>query len=169
MTKQINLNVAAIALLAGNPNVRVRATDGVLQFRPTARKDGAKLPEGETLHVVKSNGPTYSSVIIPASFDATVQDGTNYSLTLGKHGWLSFGAVEGKPEAGAANATVKTTETEAVLVTVAKPEKAPRVKKEKPLGKRAQAKLDAAAAAEAAAAAAPAETAAVEGGEATAG
>lgn len=91
MTKVLNLNVAATALLGEMVKVRVRVKDDVLQIRPTDRVLGTNLPKGEVLRNVsfKKKGEKVQGAVINLK-DIAGEPGTATDMVAGKYGWYSM-------------------------------------------------------------------------------
>lgn len=95
MAKVLNLNVAALALIGANVQIRVRNKDGVLQVRPSARVISTNLPEGETMRKLGfkvENGKTVGARVTVTDL-AELEAGAAYELVPAKYGWVSLAQV----------------------------------------------------------------------------
>lgn len=86
----VNLNVAAMAVVFGelNTKVRVRVKDGKTQVRPTTRVSGKLLPKGEQLRNVtrKGNAGRFG---LPTAFTDGMTAGT-VAFAEANHGWFTL-------------------------------------------------------------------------------
>lgn len=95
MSRVLSLNVAAVAALAiaaDMPRLRVRENDGLLQIRPTDRENLSNLPAGEVLVnlTTKANARRAS---LPADVAPSFDAGTKLVLNPDSHyGWFSLTA-----------------------------------------------------------------------------
>ncbi len=104
MAKVLNFNVAALALIGSNVQVRVREKDGVTQVRPSARVISTNLPAGETMRKLsfkQENGKVNGARVTVTDL-AGLDAGTAYELINGKYGWYTLAAVAGTPAKGSA-------------------------------------------------------------------
>ena len=94
MSKTVNLNKNASALMGDNKKVRVRVQDGVLQIRATDRKSATGLPKGELLIDLREKKQAVRSLrfTLPAEVAeaAMIQSGVQFLTVTGKHGWISL-------------------------------------------------------------------------------
>lgn len=95
MAKVLNFNVAALALIADNTQVRVREKDGVLQVRPSARVISTNLPTGETMRKLgfKSEKGKVTGARLTVTDLAGLEVGQAYELVPGKYGWVNLAPV----------------------------------------------------------------------------
>ncbi len=102
MAKVLTLNVAALAVLGANVQVRVREKDGVTQIRPSARVISTNLPKGETMRKLgfKRDGDKVRAATVTVTDLAGLEAGTNYKLVDAKYGWQAL--VAGEPAKGEA-------------------------------------------------------------------
>lgn len=91
MAKVLNFNVAALALLGANVQVRIRVKDDALQVRPSARVLASNLPEGEVMRNVsfKREGDKVRGAVVNLK-DFGGEAGQAYELSKGKYGWLNL-------------------------------------------------------------------------------
>ena len=94
MSKTVNLNKNASALMGSASKVRIRAIDGVLQIRPTDRKSAAGLPKGEILADLREKKQAVRALrfTIPDAIadSVMVQSGVQFLTVTGKHGWIAL-------------------------------------------------------------------------------
>jgi len=104
MAKVLNFNVAALALIGENKQIRVREKDGVLQVRPSARVISTNLPEGETMRKLsfKVEGSKVNGARVTVSDLAALEAGAAYELVKAKYGWVSLAPIAGTPAKGTA-------------------------------------------------------------------
>jgi hypothetical protein len=95
--RTLNLNtaaVAALAIAATMPRLRVRENDGVLQIRPTDRENLSNLPAGEVLVnlTTKANARRAS---LPAEVAPSFDAGSKLVLNPESHyGWFNLTATD---------------------------------------------------------------------------
>ena len=94
MAKVLNFNVAALALIGSNLQIRVREKDGVTQIRPSARVISTNLPAGETMRKLgfKAEKGKVTGARVTVS-DLGLEAGAAYELVPAKYGWVSLAAV----------------------------------------------------------------------------
>lgn len=99
MSKVLNFNVAAVALLSAGEaglKVRVRATDTGFQVRPTDRVLVANLPKGEVLRQAsaKTEAGKVRGLVLKVTDFAGAEAGVAYELSKGKYGWYNLTKVD---------------------------------------------------------------------------
>lgn len=101
-----NLNSTATAALAGAPKLRIRATDGALQIKPTDRVAG-NLPKGEKIVTVSKRSPNTAKFSLRGDLggSAAALLGGAAELVPGKYGWFTLQAAD-SPIPGAATVKV---------------------------------------------------------------
>lgn len=98
MAKVLNLNVAALALIADNTQVRVREKEidgvNVLQIRPSARVLATNLPAGETMRKLsfKTEAGKVRGAVLNMK-DLGGEAGQAFELVPGKYGWVNLAPV----------------------------------------------------------------------------
>jgi hypothetical protein len=106
--RNLVINTAATALigaLAEQPNVRIRATDGGLQIRPTDRTSPVNLPKGEILRPLGRKTPTTAKIGLTTDTLPEIAGGTRFAVEAAKYGWFSLQAIQDLPR-GAPGASV---------------------------------------------------------------
>ena len=106
MSRILSLNTAAVAALAvaaTMPRLRVRELDGVLQIRPTDRENLSNLPAGEVLVNLNSKANARRATL-PADVAPSFDTGSKLVLDPDSHyGWFNLAATNdlGRGSAGA--------------------------------------------------------------------
>jgi len=94
MSKMVNLNKNASALIGTSAKVRVRVLGGMLQILPTNRVKSINLPKGEMLAELKVRADRGTVRFqMPAVADLNELDGAEgakFNIVQGKHGWLTM-------------------------------------------------------------------------------
>ncbi len=79
----LTLNKAAVAAFDNAEKIRVKAVDGTLFVRPTARKAGVNLPKGQKLVNITRTGA--NARVAVEGVDASAG---NFGLIANKYGWF---------------------------------------------------------------------------------
>ena len=95
MAKVLNLNIASLAVIGSNVQVRVRNKDGVMQILPSARVISTNLPAGETMRKLsfKTEQGKINGARLNVSDIAELEVGQAYELVAGKYGWMTLAPV----------------------------------------------------------------------------
>lgn len=103
MSKTVNLNKNASALMGAATKVRVRLQDNVLQIRATDRKSATGLPKGELLIDLREKKQAVRALrfTLPAAMAeiAGIGAGIQFLTETGKHGWLTLRAATADEQA----------------------------------------------------------------------